>query len=164
MHDETPMTTPDTPAGAQDARDLDRAIAERLGWRSEQTIHGYRWRIRDNKWGSPDNYAHDPDLVFNYLYDREIIPHYTEDMTAAMTLVTDAQPTYFSLDYSPDRMDWRAEFWFDYREAVIWRDRTSPAMAICLAWLEFATPAPPAADADPVASRGACVIWIQQQR
>lgn len=129
MHDETPMTTPDTPAGAQDARDLDRTIAERLGYRQ----NGDLW-----EYDTPHGF---PAVV-------EGFPHYSTDLNAALSLVDAAQPAYFTLSYSPDRMNWRAEFTFDYRRFAF-ADAREPAEAVCRAWLEWQdTPAPRAADAD----------------
>lgn len=147
------MTTPD-PARAQAARELDRAIAERLGWHVVQRGKEYFWCNGDRTWTAPTIVNEWPDLLWDYLYLQGDIFNYTENIDLALGLVSDLIND-FRLERTTD--GWEAGI------AILANDKPlftatadTPALAICLAWVKYMQldPAPRAADADDRRSGG----------
>lgn len=66
----------------------------------------------------------------------EQIPYRSRDLNLAILLRNTIPSAFFTLSFSPDRMNWRAEFSSDQRQSVF-ADASEPALAICLAWLEW---------------------------
>lgn len=140
------------PETVTDTRTIDRQIAERLGWRFEYPeymaaggyklfdLHGME-QGHQTSWGWTTTFLKD-----EY---KKVVPRYDTDLNAAMSLVRAAQPCYFELSYSPDRMNWRAEFTpLSRMDRIEFADARTPAEAICLAYLAY-TAAPRPGDGDP---------------
>lgn len=119
-------------------REVDRMLAERTGYRFEHVrqhvMYDY-WAvfdptgkpcIRETAYGSKNEW---PDYELESTY-----PEYTTDLNAAISLVAQ-DVAYFKLSYSPDRLNWRAEF--DDLAHTVFADAITPAGAICLAYLDW---------------------------
>lgn len=123
---------PNPPTAGDVARDLDRAIAERLGWRN---LEPYTYWAEDyfDAYQVATLRGVDPDGR-----EGQLLPFWSDELDAALSLVSAAQPCYFELSYSPDRMNWRAEFApVDNPTEYNLCHAQTPAEAICLAWLAY---------------------------
>lgn len=120
----------------QGREQLNRLIAECVGWKPEQFGGLWHWRNGEQKWGVPDSQALTPDAAWKYSYRLWHLPHYCEDVDNALSLI---EPhTAFRLDRHMDV--WRAEFF--HRTSTdevdhVWEDHASAAIAICKAWLAY---------------------------
>ena len=142
-------------------REIDRQIAERLGWRSEQyTAESYMhhpsdvgktyWRL----WKGDKITDWYRTFEFEVWQNPEIL-NWSTDLNAAMSLVRTAQPCYFELSYSPDRFNWRAMFTPVGRmDEMKFADAREPAEAICRAWLAYTAATSPAGAGETPAGRG----------
>ena len=121
-----------TPPTETDTRALDREIAERLGWRPEKLETGWRWRKGDMKWTAPERLYGTAEGVFDWLYDNEVIPHYSGDLDAAWRLQQEHPiPGTICLNLS----------WLQLPPEQVAREMAQ-------AWLKWSTAAAPAADGE----------------
>lgn len=114
----------DLPAGLN----LDRLIAERLGWREIKRRDIYE---EGYDWGGfyPRLFGRSPTPL--YPIGTDLIPQYSTDANAALTLV---KVDNFQLEYWHGQ--WRAGAYLDNSsEDAGWEYADSPALAICRAWL-----------------------------
>ena len=115
-------------------RAIDILIAQKLGFYVKHgtlytprgTLLGGDVRANMGMYELEDN----TDIWQNYT------PRFTKNVDDAIWLTKQIQPVYFQLSYSPDRMNWRAEFAFDYRNDIF-VDAKEPAEAISLAFMEW---------------------------
>lgn len=131
------------PDAGTPVRELDRRVARQLGLQPRIMQEGEYDRL------TGDGFAV-TGWVLIYDCDElayEQLEYFSRDMREAMRLVDKSQPCYFELSYSPDRMNWRAEFTpISRMDRMEFADAREPAEAICRAWLAYtATPKPPAA-------------------
>lgn len=131
---------------ATDTREIDRQIAERLGWRFEYskylTAGAYKLY---NPHGMEQGHQSSWGWTTTFLMDeyKKVVPRYETDLNAAMSLVRTVQPCYFELSYSPDRFNWRAEFTpISRMDSIVFADAREPAEAICRAYLAYTAAAP----------------------
>lgn len=125
----TPDT--DTPARAQDARAIDRAIAERLGWRDIEPVTYWEETYYDTYEvhtlrGKPPGYDHADNLL----------PHYSADLNAAMTLAEPYAIQLNSVHGNKGRIGYKVTIQDSEGQAGIGHADT-PALAICYAWLRY---------------------------
>lgn len=67
----------------------------------------------------------------------DAVGHFTTNVNCALQLATE-YAFHFSLSFSPDRMNWRAEF--SLETLSNFADARDPAIAICIAWLKWNDP------------------------
>lgn len=117
-----------------DSRELDRTIAKRLGMTPRIMQESEYDRLNGDGFAVTG-------WVLIYDCDElayEQLEYFSRDMREAIRLVDKVQPVYFELSYSPDRMNWRAEFTpISRMNEMHFADARDPAEAICRAWLTY---------------------------
>lgn len=126
-----------------DQLEIDRQIAERLGWHPAQRNGEWGWFNGDSSWSAPSHSNKNPDDVFEYLHARHGIFSYSVNMDLAMGLLYQV-----SDDYTPRlvRILWGAgEVLERGWKCVIMPNvgdgaeyeaiEKIPSLAICKAWL-----------------------------
>jgi hypothetical protein len=126
------MTQPNDPPRetAGDPRDLDRRIAERLGWHDFRSHDGWF----DDPWVGPyeETYIEATDAEGH----EHRLPYYATDLNTAMTLT---EPYAFKLTsvYGwKGRIGYMATIDDKFGQGGIGQ-ATTPALAICYAWLRY---------------------------
>jgi hypothetical protein len=112
--------------------DLNKQIAEALGWRVE---------LREGRMFPYCSYRPDGKVHRVSLVDSRLIPDWSTDISLALALVPLAVKKKFRFHLTQEKTgEWKATF-VTYRSRRrlkrYWRIGTTPARAICCAWLEW---------------------------
>lgn len=114
---------------------INRRIVQVLGWEAYTLQCNGRigWNFRYASGRTNDLCCPSEDHLWQ-IYT----PDYTGNLDTALNELIESAPYHFTLSFSPDRLNWRAET--SYSDHAAFADHRLAAVAVCILWLKWNDP------------------------